>query len=126
MVVGITLAELLATNKLSGILFALSLSFVYLTTSALFEDLHTEKRKHISGKRIVSAATFLLGVVLSKTGLIPLVFLYPALGFVSGVLIYIIGKEVLPQYKASNPLYFAAGVMVYSIFILLLHGQGLI
>ncbi|MBI2668717.1 hypothetical protein HYX14_02650 [Candidatus Woesearchaeota archaeon] len=124
--VGIALIELLKIQQLSGFLFAISLSFVYLTTSALFEDLHAKQERYLLLKRILSAATFLFGAIIAEVLHVSNAFLYPALGFVSGVLIYIIGKEVLPQYKASNPFYFTLGVIVYAAFILLLNSFGLI
>ncbi len=125
-VVGITLVELLETKILSGILFAVSLSFIYLTTSALFEELHAKKGSHVLTKRIVSAATFLLGVTIAEFFHINTSLLFPALGFVSGVLIYIVGKEVLPQQKASNPGYFTLGIIVYTTILLLLNFYQLI
>ena len=124
--VGIALAELVETKFVAGILFAISLSFIYLTTSALFEDLHAQKGSHILSKRIFSAGTFLLGVILADVLSIDKILLYPAFGFISGVLIYIVGKEVLPQYKASNPWYFTAGIILYTTIILLLNFYGLI
>ncbi len=124
--VGITLVELLEEKLLAGILFAFSLSFIYLSTSALFEELHAKKGSHVLTKRSLSAGTFLLGVVLAKLLHISSLFLYPSIGFVSGVLIYIIGKEVLPQYKASNPGYFTLGIIVYTTVLLLLNFYGLI
>lgn len=125
-IVGITLVELLETKILSGVLFAISLSFIYLTTSALFEELHAKKGKHILGKRIISAGTFLLGVIIAESFHINSALLFPAIGFISGVLIYIIGKEVLPQQKASNPGYFTLGVLLYTTILLLLNFYKLI
>ena len=125
-IVGITLVELLRTNLLSGILFALSLSFIYLTTSALFEELHAQKGSHVLTKRIISAGTFILGAALANFLPISKILLYPSVGFVSGVLLYIIAKEVLPQYKASNPWYFSLGIVLYTTLILLLSFYGLI
>jgi len=125
-IVGITLAELVKTKLLSGILFAVSLSFIYLTTSALFEELHAKKGSHILTKRILSAGTFLLGVIIAEVFQINTTLLFPALGFISGVLIYIIGREVLPQQKASNPGYFTSGIIVYTTVLLLLNWYGLI
>ncbi len=125
-VVGITLVELLETKLLAGVLFAVSLSFIYLTTSALFEELHAKKGSHILSKRIMSAGTFLLGVTIAEVFHINAELLFPALGFVSGVLIYIVGKEVLPQQKASNPGFFTLGIIVYTTVLLLLNYYGLI
>ena len=125
-VVGITLVELLQTKIISGILFAISLSFIYLTTSALFEELHAKKGRHILIKRILSAGTFLLGVIIAESLHINSALLFPALGFISGVLIYIIGKEVLPQQKASNPGYFTLGVILYTTILLLLNFYNII
>lgn len=125
-VVGMVLVDLLKTRIISGVLFAISLSFIYLTTSVLFEELHARKKSHVLGKRILSAGTFLLGVAIAE--LLPLNFslLFPALGFVSGVLIYIIGKEVLPQQRASNVGYFTLGVITYTVILLLLNYYELI
>lgn len=125
-IVGITLVELLQRKMLSGILFALSLSFIYLTTSVLFEELHAKKGSHVLIKRILSAGTFLLGVIIAELFHINMVIVFPALGFISGVLIYIIGKEILPLQKASNPIYFTMGVILYTLILILLNAYGLL
>ena len=66
------------------------------------------------------ASGFLVGAALEKFLSFSSEFIFLSLGFVAGVLVYIVGREVLPVERKGNPFMFILGVVLYSILLIYL------
>jgi len=127
-IVGLIIFNLLKENLFSGLLFSFFaiLKATISNTSnrhvKIFDiSIHTKIEEH-SYVRIISVTSVLTGVVIALFFEIfyPLssFVIFQCFAFVSGIILYIIVREVIPQDEKGQPYYFISGATVF-IFILL-------
>ncbi len=132
--VGIIIVGLLFFEYLAGILFFIFAWFRAIISyrserHIIFTDLEIYQEsdyiKNLS-KRIILGLATLTGV---SIGLIfelilplklELELIYILFSFISGVILYTIVREVIPEKEKGNPLYFLIGVVGFTIFIFIL------
>lgn len=131
--IGLILINLILVDLISAILFyffALFRTVIQnrsISKYKIFTDLDIEiDYKETKSMKLVLASSALIGMVIDL--IIDLFFeinleiLYILFSFTSGVILYTIVREVLPEREKGNPLYFLIGVASFTILILLING----
>lgn len=132
--VGFILIYLLSIEFLVGILFFFFAFFKALISKTsndviIFPDIPVTEHAHHS-KHIVyffASATItgvFIGLVSTLFFPLTLEMLYILFSFVSGVILYIIVREVIPEKEKGNPLYFLLGVIVFFFIVLFIRTLG--
>jgi len=119
--IGILLVIFLRDNFLKGFFFFFSLAILLLTSSAIFEVLHERKKTGRTIERWIMSSGFIVGSFIEAVFNISARSSFLLLGFIGGVLIYVVGREVLPKEKKGNPFLFILGVVLYSILLIYLN-----
>jgi len=115
-VIGIILLNITNKNLIEGTLFFVPLVF-HTTLGALsINELHHTIKKNTPLKIFLSSSP-LLGVLLATYIKIPVPVNHALLGFISGALLFIITREVIPKESKGRPIDFLLGVTVYTIMI---------
>ncbi|MFX1326729.1 MAG: hypothetical protein ACFE91_01110 [Promethearchaeota archaeon] len=127
LLIGIILFDLLVIDSLSALLFfffaffkasisTVSNRYIKLKNSIQFFEWHEN-----NGKRIFLASATLMGIligILSEIFLpVSKEFIYILLSFISGVILYIIVREVIPYEEKGHPFYFFIGLLIFSLII---------
>lgn len=132
-IVGLLNDNLIPNPIIPGILFFFFAWFrtvIYQRSEApiIFSDLDICEIKEMSPntiKRILISCAVPLGVLIGLTleviYPINLEALYVLYSFISGVIMYTIFRELLPEKEKGNPLYFLFGFVGYTIFIIILN-----
>ncbi len=129
-IVGLIIFNLLKENVISGILFSFYaiLKATISNTSnkhiKIFDiNIHTKIEEH-NFIKILSITSVLTGVVV---GLIfelsyPLssFIIFHCFAFISGIILYIIVREVIPQEEKGRPYYFISGATIFIILLILI------
>lgn len=131
--IGIILIGLLSINILDGILFFLFAWFRTIITNRseahiIFTDLDIYEKPEIIIKPIkkyLFASSTALGIII---GFVVNIFvplntelLFIAFSFISGIILYVIVREVIPEKEKGDPLKFLLGLIVFTIFIIILN-----
>jgi len=127
---GIILINLLVEHLLSGILFYVLISTMALVSAkispqALFSDLDI-KLKHIESKKrnFVVGISLLIGVfigaIFEVINPINLEVVFILFSFISGVILYNIIKNVIPEKEKGKPVYFIIGLIGFSLLIFMI------
>jgi hypothetical protein len=130
-IVGVILIALLIIELLSGILFFIFAFFRLIVTSSselskeVYSDLGIEvKYKESRLIRLTIASSVLVGVIM---GILFELFLpvnielvYVLYSFISGVILYTIVREVIPEKEKGKPLYFLIGVVGFTLIIFII------
>lgn len=117
--VGIVMVELLKFDVVDGLLFAVVISVYTILTGAQMHDLHKHHHGNAIIKVILATAT-ILGVIIAIFYPIAPKLQYALLGFVAGVIIFVVVKESVPRGKQGQPLYFLAGMATIGSVIALM------
>jgi len=133
LLIGIIVVELLAINLIGGILFFLFAWFKAVITNRterhpIFTDLEIYKTDDSEDKltrKYIQALSNLLGVLIGLV-LDFIHFEYTALfyifySFISGVILYTIVREVLPEKEKGKPLYFVIGFVGFTLVIFVIN-----
>jgi len=127
-IVGLIIFNLLKENLFSGILFSFFaiLKATISNTSnrhiKIFDiNIHTKIEEH-NFIKIISITSVLTGVII---GLIFELFyplssfvIFHCFAFISGIILYIIVREVIPQEEKGRPYYFISGATVFIIILI--------
>lgn len=126
--VGIILYELLAHNLITAILFfvfALFKAFISKTSNKiqLFPDIEIKSEHHEPlYMKIFFASSALIGVLiglfLTVVFHISMEIIFLLFSFISGVILYTIIREVLPENESGKPLYFLLGIIIFIVIII--------
>ena len=128
--VGIILTQILEVNILSGLLFfifAFSMAIIMRTDegNVIFTDLNIKYAPHETSERnLLLALSVMIGVsiisIIEICVAIPDTILFSLLSFISGLVLYIIIREILPKNEKGKPIYFICGMIGFSLVILLI------
>lgn len=129
-IVGLIIFNLLKENIFSGLLFSFFaiLKATISNTSnrhiKIFDiNIHTKIKEH-TYKRIFSVSSVLTGVVIALIFEIfyPLssFIIFHGFAFVSGIILYIIVREVIPQEEKGRPYYFVSGATIFIIILIII------
>ncbi|GAH65304.1 unnamed protein product, partial [marine sediment metagenome] len=131
--VGIIVVGLLAMNLITGILFFLYAWFRAIITNRseshlIFTDLEIYETFNIEEnikRKYVLAFANLIGILIG-IGLDLILFEYTELfyilySFVSGVILYTIVREVIPEKEKGKPLYFLIGFAGFTVVIFIIN-----
>lgn len=116
--IGIILVNFVKINILAGVLFFIPIFFHTAFTPVSLSGIHQKVRENRLAKLILSGSAF-FGVILAKNILIPQKIYHALLGFVVGILLYVIVRELIPRKKKGEPLFFVLGIILYLILIVL-------
>ncbi|MAZ40859.1 hypothetical protein CL654_01980 [bacterium] len=117
--VGSILLPMLENDTLQGILFFLPLAFYGMIGIMSFEAVHHAVRKYMFLRLFLSASA-ILGILTAYVLSINKFLMYHALfAVVVGGFLYIAFMDFIPQKNKGAPIYFIAGVIIYSLIIFL-------
>ena len=131
--VGIILVGLLTLSLLDGVLFFLFAWFRTIITNRseahiIFTDLEIYEKPDIDIKSIkhyILASSTITGIILGLiiTIFLPIntEFLFIAFSFVSGIILYIIVREVIPEKEKGEPLKFLIGLLGFIIVLVIIN-----
>jgi len=130
--IGIILINLIQVDFISAILFyffALFRTIIqsrFISKYIVFTDLDIElDYMETKTQKIIIASAAIIGMIVDLIVdifyPINLEILYILFSFVSGVILYTIVREVLPEKEKGNPLYFLAGVLGFTVLILIIN-----
>ena len=129
LLVGIIVVGLLAIDIIAGILFFLFAWFRAIITNRseshiIFTDLEIYDTYNIDEKKtrkyILALSNFLgvlIGLILDLIGFEYTELFYLFYSFVSGVILYTIVREIIPEKEKGNPSYFLIGFVGFTIVI---------
>lgn len=131
---GLILFNILIIDIISAIFFFFFAFFRALITKTsndivLFEGIpiqkHREKPKLF--KFLLPSATLIgviVALILELTIPLSIEIIFILFSFISGVILYFIVREVIPEKEKGNPLYFLIGVITFSVLVILIKGLG--
>ncbi|TFF95408.1 MAG: hypothetical protein EU544_02840 [Promethearchaeota archaeon] len=132
--IGLIFFNLLLIELLIALLFFLFALFKAIISKTsndviIFPEIEViDRLEKPKGLRIfLASATFLgffIGVIFELTAPISLEILYVLFSFISGVILYIIVREVIPEKEKGNPVYFLLGVIIFFIAVLIIRFLG--
>jgi zinc transporter ZupT len=117
--IGIVLKDKLHENFLEGILFLIPIALHAGLSTASLARIHGEVRESLWAKSTLSLST-LLGVTFSIIVSVPAVVDNIFLSLIAGVLLYIIGREFLPQKEKGQPQFFILGNLLFLAIMILI------
>jgi len=130
LLIGIILFELLTYEIITAILFFVFAFFKALTSKTsndiqLFPgiEINEEYDQPLYQKIIIASAGLLgifIGLILNVIFHLPMEIIFFMFSFISGVILYTIIREVLPENESGRPLYFLLGIIIFSIIIITL------
>jgi len=132
LLVGIIVVGLLAIDLIAGILFFLFAWFRAVITNRseshiIFTDLEIYDTYDIDEKRtrkyVLALSNFLgvlIGLILDLIGFEYTELFYLFYSFVSGVILYTIVREIIPEKEKGNPSYFLIGFVGFTIVIFII------
>ena len=131
--VGIILIGLLIIELIGGILFFIYAFFRTIVTKRseahlIFTDLEIYEEKKFEEKPILmyiscgSALTgIIIGLLINSFLPVNLELLFIFYSFISGVILYVIVREVIPEKEKGDPLKFLIGLVGFSIIIIIIN-----
>lgn len=130
--IGIILFNLILVDFIPAILFYVFAFFRLLISKRvlqrymIFTDIDiTIDYEETKGKKLFLALAALMGMIfdliIDLFFTINLEILYILFSFISGVILYTIVREVLPEKEKGNPLHFLASVIAFTIIIILVN-----
>lgn len=122
-IVGIVLFYLIAQDTMAGTLFLIPILFHSSISSASAKEIHEDIKENKYWRLFLSSST-ILGVLTFYLLNISLPFIFSALGFVIGILFYIIIKDILPEQTEGDPKYFVLGLVLFLMLIISLKRIG--
>ncbi|MHA2287573.1 MAG: hypothetical protein ACXABG_02180 [Promethearchaeota archaeon] len=128
LLIGIILFELLTFDIITALLFFVFALFKALTSKTsndiqLFPgiEIKEEYDQPLYQKIIIASAGLLgifIGLILNVVFDLPIEIIFVLFSFISGVILYTIIREVLPENERGRPLYFFLGIVIFLIFII--------
>ena len=129
LLIGVLLFQLLTHEFITAILFFVFALFKALTSKTsndiqLFPGIEINEEYHESlylKILLASAAIFgvLIGFLIDAILHVPLVIIFLLFSFISGVILYTIIREVLPENESGRPLYFILGIVIFLVIIII-------
>ena len=117
-ILGIILKNITDINLRDGFLLFLPLIFhTTLGAASLNEIHHTIIRNKLL--RLLLSASPLIGVLVASFFSISQMVNHMLIAFISGILLFIVIREVIPKESQGDPLDFLLGMIVYSILIII-------
>jgi len=131
--VGIILIELLSIELIAGILFFIYALFRTVVTKRseahlIFTDLEIYEEIKYNEKPVIkyilgaSALTgIIIGLILNSFLPVNLELLFIFYSFISGVILYVIVREVIPEKEKGDPLNFLFGLVGFAVVIIIIN-----
>ena len=117
LIIGIILVNLTKVDPRKGFLFFIPILFHTAVSNISLKEIHGKIREKSFIKFLLSTSTLLgvlIGVYVGISESISIILL----GFVTGSLMYIITRDIIPPDNKGNPIYFVVGVIVYMLLIM--------
>jgi hypothetical protein len=92
--------------------------FHVISSSLVVEHLHHRVRESLHGK-ILSSGSIFFGALVASFFNLPISIYYGAFAFITGMLLYLIIKDVLPKYRRGKANYFILGIILYLIIVII-------
>jgi len=131
--VGIILIGLLRIELIGAILFFIYAFFRTVVTKRseahlIFTDLEIYEEQKLEQKSIIkylscgSALTgIIIGLIINTFFPVNLELLFIFYSFISGVILYVIVREVIPEKEKGNPLKFLIGLVGFAVIIIIIN-----
>jgi hypothetical protein len=130
--VGIILVGLLTLNIVSGVLFFVFAFFrtivsrrteshIIFTDLEIYEELESEMKpplKYVQGTSTLIG--ILIGIIINAIFPENLELLFIFFSFISGIILYVIVSEVIPEKEKGNPIKFLVGAIGFTIIIIII------
>ncbi len=117
-IIGVVLYYFIERSPVEGTLFLIPLVFHSAVSSASFQEIHKKLREKQHVRLFLSSSTIMGVLIAIYIGVSQNIY-YAMLGFVVGVLFYIIIKDILPEQKEGDPKYFLAGMILFVLLLLI-------
>jgi len=128
LIIGIILLHLIMHDLITAILFFVFALFKSLTSKTsndieLFPgiEIHKESSEPLYIKIFLASAALtgvFIGLILNEFFHISIEIIFLLFSFISGVILYTIIREVLPENESGRPLYFLLGIIIFLVFII--------
>ncbi|MBU0461206.1 MAG: hypothetical protein KJ574_01330, partial [Nanoarchaeota archaeon] len=105
-------------NKTLGYFSFIPLLFHVISSSLVVEHLHHRVRESVYG-RLLSSGSIFIGALVAALISFPVAVYYAAFAFITGMLLYIITRDVMPKYRTGKPSYFIIGIILYLAIIII-------
>lgn len=114
--IGVVIADLTRASPVSGLLFFIPVSLHTAISSMALTELHEDVLDLIWVKAGVAGAS-LLGAVIAVAVAVPPTVFHALLGLITGMFLYVVIHDSLPEPGESAPYAFLAGTGFYSLVI---------
>jgi len=91
--------------------------FHVVSSSLVVEHLHHRVRESLHG-RLLSSGSIFLGALVAALIQLPIALYYGIFAFITGMLLYLIIKDVMPKYQLGKPTYFIVGIIIYLTIVI--------
>ena len=115
--IGFLVASLISESTSTGLLFFLPILFHSAVSSFSFTELHENISQRLGVKLTVSLAP-IAGVIFHSTGLVSEYLFIPIFGLVTGMFIYVVIRDSIPDGDEGRPLEFVIGASIYLLVII--------
>ncbi|MFX1385615.1 MAG: hypothetical protein ACFE9M_00225 [Promethearchaeota archaeon] len=131
--IGIILVGLLRVELIGGILFFVYAFFrtvvtkrseahLIFTDLEIYEEQQSEEKSFIKYLSCGSALTgIIIGLIINSFLPVNLELLFLFYSFISGVILYVIVREVIPEKEKGNPLKFLIGLIGFAVVIIIIN-----
>ena len=90
--------------------------FHVISSSLVVEHLHHRVRESKYG-RFFSSGSIFFGAIVATIIDLPITVYYGIFAFITGMLLYLIIRDILPKYRTGKATYFITGIIVYLIIV---------
>jgi len=114
--IGILIVNITNQSPIGGLLFFIPLLFHTTIGTISMKEIHSTMKENKLIRLSLSVSP-LIGLLIATYFFIPPIINHSLLALISGVLLYIITREVIPKENKGDPIDFLLGVSIYSIVI---------
>ncbi len=114
--IGLLLHEFVETGVTDGVLFFIPVLLHTAISSFSLIELDEELLRNNAVRSLITAAVFIGTGIATFLTIGPHVF-YTVLGIVTGMFLYVVLHDAMPDQDTGTPLYFVAGIVIYSILM---------
>lgn len=110
---GIILVNFIDLDISKGVFFFIPLLFYTMVSSLSLGEIHYDISRNVFYKAILSSSSLMGAIAGTYFFVLNEIQFYSLLGLVTGSIMYISVRDIVPEKESSKPLFFGAGVLLY-------------